>query len=398
MKNAFLLFIIMSVMLLSFLTITGLIGCGEESKETDRKEEAKLFISNTIPKNNAKDVPTTAMILVTFNKDVVTPTIANLTFNPGVKGSISYDPGTRILTFKPSTVLSNNTDYSMTISGIADLDGNIGPPATINFTTSVPDTTPPSITFTSPENNQRDIGHDTKIMIRFNEPVDRGRFWSGLSFDPMVKISSDKWLLEWATGVNDEVTISPPIGIEPFDLDEEYTILISKDNVVDLSGNPMTTDYKLQFRTLRYPVEKIGNPNFSSPAVEPQYIYNVGRWSGKWVVVWGGAQVAGAPSGTTPNGTITASADGQILDSVETQSSRAEEIFNPTVTSGNGNRLSFQTPSLDNQKKFRIIFSSTSSYITFDLRTSSGTVPPQYVHIGGNLEHPSQTPFTLKNR
>jgi len=383
--------------LLSF-AITGLIGCGEESKEVVKKGGAGPLILSSVPKNGTKDLPTTTAILMTFDKDIVTPSIANLTFTPGVSGTISYNPDTRTMVFKPSAALSEHTSYTLTIKGITDLEGNTMSPVTIKFTTSVADTTSPKITFTSPEDGQEDVGHDAKILIRFSEPIDRDRLRSGISFDPTVNIPLDEFRLEWSSGGEEEVAISPPLGVEPFSVNQEYSMLLSGDSVIDLSGNHMITDYKLQFHTLRYPVEKIKNPNIPDLNMEPQWMYTLGKSGTSWVVIWGGTPPRGAPSQSGPNGTITASADGQILDKVDTLNTRGGDEFKPTVTSGNGNTLSYRTADLDNQKKFRIIFSSTSSYITLDLRSSSGTLSPQYVYIGSDLVHPSRTPFTIKNK
>ena len=145
-------------------------------------------------------------------------------------------------------------------------------------------------------------------------------------------------------------------------------------------------------------MEDIGNLTFGSPVVTPQWMYIVGRVGGKWVVIWGGTQPKGAPSQNTPSGTITASADGEILDDVDTFAGNADNAFTPTVTKGNGNRLTFQTVNLNNNRQFRMMFSSTSSYLTFDLRSSAGTIPSQYVHIGKGFENPSRTPFIMENQ
>jgi hypothetical protein len=386
------------VTLLLSLAIMGLVGCGEESEEAVEKGGVELSIFSLIPKDGAKDVPTTAAIVVTFGKDINTPSIANLTFTPGVNGTVSYDPDTHTLVFKPSAALSNYTDYSMTIDGITDLEGNSMSPITINFTTSVPDKKRPDITFTSPEDGQKDVGHDANIVVRFSEPIDRLKLRSGISFDPGVDLSPDEWLLEWAVDDHEEVTISPPLGVEPFEVDEEYTLRLSKDSVVDLSGNSMIADYRVGFRTLRYPVEKIQDLSLPKTLAEVRWMYIVGRWGSNWVVIWGGTQPRGAPAGTNPSGTITASADGWILDNVDTLATRGGDAFTPTVTKGDGNRLTFQTASLDNQKSFRMVFGSTSSYLTFDLRSAAGTIPPEYVHIGNNFEHPSRAPFTMKSK
>ena len=392
MRRAVLFFILLS------FTVTGLIGCGGNSDEAAKKGGVEPLILNLIPKNGANNVPTTAEIIVIFDKDIAPPSIANLTFTPSVSGNVSYDSNTHTIIFKPSTALSKNTKYTMTVKGITDTGGNAMSPITINFITSEPDTTPPEIISTSPENNQEDIGHDSKILIKFSEPIDRSKLLSGITFDPTANISSDKWVFEWAVGENEEVTILPPHDTKPFDVDTEYTMSLLKNSVVDLSGNSMKADYKFQFHTLRYPVEDIKNQNISNINMAPQWMYTVGKSGANWVIIWGGTPPAGAPLQTRPNGTITASADGRIADKVDTLNSRGGDQFKPTVTSGNGNSVSFQTADLDNQKKFRIILTSTSSYLTFDLRSSSGTLASQYVYIGGDLVHPSRTPFTLKNK
>jgi hypothetical protein len=302
--------------------------------------------------------------------------------------------------FKPSVPLSNTTDYSMTIDGIADLEGNAMSPVTINFTTSVPDKKRPEVTLTSPEDGQKDIGHDAEILIRFNEPMDRLKLRGSISFDPRVEVSADQWLFDWGFGDHEEVTIYPPIGVEPFDLDEEYTMRLLKGSVLDLSGNPMVSDYKTKFRTLKYPVEKIDNLSISTWLEEPQWFYIVGKIGGtKWAVIWGGVQAKGGPSQNRPNGTITASSDGEILpNDVEGNCSNGNHNFTPTVSKGKGNRLTYQSTNMNNRRKYRMIFSATSSYLTFDLRSSAGTIPKEYVHIGGNRVSPSRTPFILRNK
>jgi hypothetical protein len=394
MRKVILLYV---ALLLSF-AIIGLMGCGEETEEAVEEVGAGPLIFGVIPKDGAKDVPTTGAILVTFNKDIVPPSNANLTFTPGVSGDVSYDPGTRTMIFRPSAPLSNQADYSMTIDGITDLEGNAMSPVTISFTTSVPDTKRPEVTFTSPEDGQKDIGHDASILIGFSEPMDRIKLREGISFEPGVVLSQDEWLLEWVVDDREEVTISPPLGVEPFEVDEEYTLRLLKDNVVDLSGNSVISDHKVRFHTLKYPVEKIEDLTLPKALAEVRWMYVVGRWGSSWVVIWGGTQPGGAPSGSNPSGTITASADGRILDDVDTLATRGGDAFTPTVTKGDGNRLTFQTASLDNQKSFRIVFGTTSSYLTFELRSAAGTIAPEYVHIGSKFEHPSRTPFTMKSR
>ena len=182
------------VLLLTFVVtgLIGLIGCGEESEEAVKEEGAGSFVSSATPANNAKNVPTTAAIMVTFDKDIVTPSVANVAFTPGVSGDVSYDPDTRTMVFKPSAALSNNTDYSMTIDGISGIEGSSMSPVTIEFTTSVPDNRGPKVTLTFPENNQKDLEHNTEISITFDEPIDRIKFPKSVFFDPRIDVSLDE--------------------------------------------------------------------------------------------------------------------------------------------------------------------------------------------------------------
>ena len=94
--------------------------------------------------------------------------------------------------------------------------------------------------------------------------MDRSKLLDGVSFDPKFAATLDDWNLDWGVLGDEEVTIIPPMATEPFEVDEDYVLKISKGSVVDLSGNPMSSDYKIQFQTLKYPVEKNLNPTITS--------------------------------------------------------------------------------------------------------------------------------------
>ncbi len=382
------------ILLLSF-TIIGLTGCGDDSDP----EFINLgpSIARVVPANGATDVPANTAILITFDEEVNTPSTGNLSFTPGVSGTASYDPDSYTLTFRPSADLGITTEYSLTIDGITDIEGAAMEPVTIRFTTSVPDNQRPEITFTYPEDGQKDIGHDEDMVISFSEPIDRSRFRSSINFIPEIDVDQDEWILEWSLAGDEIVTISPPPGMEPYPLNKDCTLFLSKNNVLDISGNPILVDLQLKFKTLRYPVEKV-NPLYHVHEMQIIWMYSLGKWKSKWVVLWGGTQVQGGPSQNTPSGTITASADGYILEDVEVSAANANNMFTPVITKGNGNRMTWSTVNLNNNRKFKMIFTSTSKYLTFDLKSSAGTIPKQYVHVGLNYENPSRTPFTMRNR
>lgn len=249
----------------------------------------------------------------------------------------------------------------------------------------------PEIVYSFPADGQKDIAHDDRIVIKFSEAVDQDKFWKSIYFTPPMSLSD--WTPSWASK---EVTINPPVGTKPFDLNSEYTLVVPRSGVVDLYGHSMALDYRITFKTLKYPVETIkGGITFSGkPAIS--WLFTVGKANSLWAIYWGGTRDANGPAWSSPGGTITASADGRIDEkSIETWISEAGYPITFSVSKGNGNSLTFTgaTSGLN----YSIMFDSTSSYLTFDLR-SGGTVSKDYVSIGPAYSHPSRTPFILKNK
>ena len=367
-----------------------LIGCGEDEEP---EKPAGSGISHVYPESGASDVSTTTSVLIIFKNDILTPSMANLSFTPGVSGTVSYDPDTLTLVFKPSSPLSGNTQYTMNIDGIIDVSGNPTSAVTSKFTTSGPDTKRPEITFSYPADGQKDIGHAPDIFIKFNEPIFRSKMESRISLQPTIEPSLDEWHFEWGLGSEVELTIYPPAGADPLDINKEYSLIIPKSGFEDLSGNTPSSDQILTFHTLKYPVERIGNLVFGNAMVVEAWLYRVGKVGRKWAIFFGGQRPAGGPSVSNPSGTITASADGQIdegsVDYWEAEG-RAHTI---TVTKGDGNRLSFTNTADQADDYYRIMFTTSSRYLTFQL---SG-VSKEWIHIGNDQVNPSRTPFIMED-
>ncbi len=391
MKKVVLLYL---AFLLAF-SIAGLTGCGDDEAVTSGGPS----VSWIYPKNGADDVPSTSVIMVTFDREISPPSPGNLSFTPGVAGTVTHDSGSYTLTFDPSADMGIGTDYSLTISGVTDVEGNSMNPVTTKFSTIGPDTERPEITFTSPHSGSKDIGHDEDLTFTFSEPIDRAKFRSAIFFTPEIDLKQEDWLIEWGFGDEEKAIISPPPSVYAYPLNKDCTLLLSKGNLTDTSGNPLLIDYKLEFKTLRYPIMDIRNPFYTVKAQPRLWLYRLGSWNSKWVVVWGGTVTPGGPSGSSPAGTITASADGYIIEnSVERWLSESTDAFSVNVSNGDGNSLTYTSKNVDSDTHFTLVFASTSSYVTFDLRSSSGTTVPAFVHIGKDNENPEKTPFVMRNK
>jgi fibronectin type 3 domain-containing protein len=121
-------------------------------------------VSSTIPTTNATNVPPITTVVANFSEAMNPATITTSTFTvkkkqggSPVSATVTYDPTTNKATLQPTSNLAGQTAYTATItggtSGVKDLAGNaLGTTYSWNFTTSILDTSPPTVTLTAPTN------------------------------------------------------------------------------------------------------------------------------------------------------------------------------------------------------------------------------------------------------
>jgi len=142
-------------------------------------------IISTVPASAAINVPTNQTITATFSKPMDPSTIvASGTFTvavagvggAAVAGTVSYTGATA--TFKPTANLAASTQFTAKITAAAkDLSGNaLGAgvaPNPWNFTTGTgPNTTAPTITFTSPANVATGVALNKTVNATFSTAMD----------------------------------------------------------------------------------------------------------------------------------------------------------------------------------------------------------------------------------
>jgi len=130
-------------------------------------------VASTVPTSNGNNVPPIATVVANFSEALNPATITNSTFTVRKKqggslvtATVTYDPSTNRATLQPSSNLAAQTTYTATItggtSGVKDIAGNaLGTTYSWNFTTSILDTTPPSVTLTAPTNGAKVRGSVT---------------------------------------------------------------------------------------------------------------------------------------------------------------------------------------------------------------------------------------------
>ena len=134
-------------------------------------------VDSTSPSDGAQSVAVNATISATFDDFMDSDTLTSSTFtlDNGATGTVSYDSGSKTATFTPSSNLAGNTLYTATLStAVTDRFGNNLASAYIwSFTTTAAgDTTPPTVSSTSPSNGAQNVAVGATISATFDEPMD----------------------------------------------------------------------------------------------------------------------------------------------------------------------------------------------------------------------------------
>lgn len=194
----------------------------------------------TNPNNNSVDVPINAKISITFDKAMdQTSTEGSITITPSISFTPAWSSGDTVLILITASNLAPNTQYTVTIHTTArSTDGaNLAALYSFSFKTGTsPDTTPPAVLRTSPENGARDVDSSSKIVITFNEAMDP-RTEDAVSISP-GSITKKEWNQN-----GDQLTLTVPLvdGVE-------YKVSIST-TAKDLAGNSLPSTYVFSFTT-----------------------------------------------------------------------------------------------------------------------------------------------------
>ncbi|MCP4348501.1 MAG: Ig-like domain-containing protein, partial [Desulfobacterales bacterium] len=204
-------------------------------------------VSSTSPENDAESVSADSAVIVTFSEPMISDTVTTATFSlsygtDDVTGTVTYNGTTG--TFTPAEVLAYNTDYTAMITDAAkDLAGNpLENDYTWSFTTGPePDTTPPTVSSTSPENNAVGVSVDSAIIATFSEPMKSAAITTATFY-----ISDGAG--ELAGTVTYDGTTGAFNPSENLTYNTIYTAVITAD-ANDLAGNPLENDYTWSFTT-----------------------------------------------------------------------------------------------------------------------------------------------------
>jgi hypothetical protein len=151
---------------------------------------------------------------------------------------------TKTATITPSSNLAYSTTYTATLTnGVTDLALNpLQTAYSWSFTTeTAPDTTPPVVDSTSPDDNETDVPVDSVISVTFSENMDTATIDSNnLHLDNGASCS-----VSYDAGTR-TATLTPLADLNE---DTTYTVTVTT-GVQDMAGNSLQADSTCSFTTI----------------------------------------------------------------------------------------------------------------------------------------------------
>ncbi len=232
-------------------------------------------VTATTPASGATGVSVTASVTASFSEAMDPATIGTSTFelrNPAgslVPAAVTYNATSRVATLSPNSSLAAATTYTVTIKGgatdprVKDLAGNaLATARTWSFTTAAADTTPPTVTATSPASGATGVSVTSAVTASFSEAMDPATI-VGSNFELRT---SGGALVPAAVSYNaltNVATLTPSAALAGL---ATYTATVTV-GVKDLAGNALATAKIWSFTTAAVDCPCTIWPSSSVPAV-----------------------------------------------------------------------------------------------------------------------------------
>jgi hypothetical protein len=213
-------------------------------------DNTALSIISTNPHNGATKVSVNKIIVATLNQSMDKTTLNNDTFTvmgdgeTAVVGSVTLDPKSNTVSFKPEAHLTDNTTYTATITTPAkDLMGASNYAWTFISGTQSEDVTAPTVISTDPINKEPDIPLNRNISVLFSESLDPTSI--NLTSFTLTADSGNTKITGEVSYTDKLATFNPLYNLIA---SKVYTATLTTD-IKDLAGNTLATHYVWEFTT-----------------------------------------------------------------------------------------------------------------------------------------------------
>lgn len=202
------------------------------------------------PANGATAVPTSSVIVLTFNEAIDLTSVSDTTVPiqvsslGAVAGSYALDSTGTVLTFTPLSPLPGNATVSVSVinQGLLDLSGNLSGSYYSTFTTGTgTDTTSPTVTMVTPSNGATGITPNTPVVLTFSKSLNPNTVTAG----NLAVLVNGTVQPEGISRSADNRVIT--LGGTSLAASSTVTVLATG-GLTDLSGNPVV-NFQSQFTT-----------------------------------------------------------------------------------------------------------------------------------------------------
>ena len=217
-------------------------------------------VSSTSPSLGATNVNLSANVAVTFNEAMDANTINASSFelrndtNQIIPATVTYSPATFTAVLDPAAALISGVTYTAIVHGgtdvpaVRDAAGNaLAATAVWTFTTSPPDTTPPTIVSVVPAAGATGVSVTANISATFSEAMDASTIHveSMVLRDPAGQVVPASVIY---TSASPRATLNPSGDLVP---GATYTVTVvgGAGGVKDASGNPLAATASWSFVT-----------------------------------------------------------------------------------------------------------------------------------------------------
>jgi hypothetical protein len=205
-------------------------------------------VVSVAPPAGATGVPSNSSLVITFSEAMnVVATSNAITITPAVTctGGWSWNVAQTTTTCVPTTPLAYTTLYTVSVGAMAvDLANNALTPYSSTFTTGVaPDTTPPTIVSTTPQQRATGISRLAKISVTFSEPMDINNTQAAFQVTSPAGITGT---FAWSSG-NTVMTFTPSVQY-PYGSDVNWSV---STGARDAAGNAKATNDSFVFAVIK---------------------------------------------------------------------------------------------------------------------------------------------------
>ncbi|MGK2963136.1 MAG: Ig-like domain-containing protein, partial [Gemmatimonadaceae bacterium] len=248
----------------NFTTLTATITTGARDLAGNALQQATSWTFTThdevpptviaaTPANGATGVSPNSVVTITFSERMNPATINASTITLRITSSgtaitsvVTYNADTRVATLTPSGPLSENVNYTLTVStGVRDEQGNaMAAPYSLSFTAG--DTTSPTVVSTVPADGATGVATGTTVSATFSEPMNTATINTGTF---TLRLTSGGGNLAGAVAWNGGTNTATFTPAAPLAQGTSYTATVST-GARDAANNPMTAAKVWTFTTI----------------------------------------------------------------------------------------------------------------------------------------------------